>query len=143
MSGFFAGISGGLYAHFLKSAGPSTLELTLSFQVILWVIFGGIRTIYGPVAGVYILYLFMESARFIPELEEIRFMLFALILILTLLFMPQGLTVWFRDKTEVGCQRCKEQNSRLRDRCKACGAPLYFEAGNSDNIVKTQNNITY
>ncbi|MBM3157010.1 MAG: branched-chain amino acid ABC transporter permease, partial [Chloroflexi bacterium] len=47
LSGLFAGIAGGLYAHFVKAAGPSTLELLLSFQVIIWAVFGGIATIYG------------------------------------------------------------------------------------------------
>ncbi len=39
LSGFFAGLAGGLYVHFMRIAGPSTLELILSFQVIIWVIF--------------------------------------------------------------------------------------------------------
>lgn len=47
ISAFFAGIAGGLYAHFLRVAGPSNLELFFSFQPILWTIFGGIGTIYG------------------------------------------------------------------------------------------------
>src|SRR4030042_1239000 len=51
LSGFFAGISGGLYAHFMRIAGPSTLEVSLSFQVVIWAIFGGIVTIYGPVGA--------------------------------------------------------------------------------------------
>ena len=37
-------------------AGPSTLETALSFQVVIWGMFGGVATIYGPVAAVFILY---------------------------------------------------------------------------------------
>ena len=48
MSGFFAGVAGGLYAHFMRLAGPSGLEVGLSFQVIIWAVFGGMVTIYGP-----------------------------------------------------------------------------------------------
>jgi len=36
LSGFFAGLSGGLYAHFMRIAGPSTLEVGLSFTVVIW-----------------------------------------------------------------------------------------------------------
>ncbi len=51
LSGFFAGISGGLYAHYMRIAGPSTLEVGMSFSVVIWAVFGGIVTIYGPVGG--------------------------------------------------------------------------------------------
>ena len=124
LSAFFAGIAGGLYAHFIKIVGPSALELTFSFQAVLWVIFGGMGTIYGGVVGVYILYPIMEGLRFFPLGDEIRGVLFALILILTLLFMPEGIGVWIRDKIEVKCPRCKETNLSTRTHCRICHAPL-------------------
>jgi branched-chain amino acid transport system permease protein len=126
MSGFFAGIAGGLYAHYIRVAGPSTLELIFSIQVVLWTIFGGMGTIYGPVAGVFILYPLMEVIRFFPHGEEIRFILFSLILIFSLLFMPEGLTVWVRDKIETECTRCKVINMATRRTCRACRAPMYL-----------------
>jgi branched-chain amino acid transport system permease protein len=126
MSGFFAGIAGGLYAHYIRVAGPSTLELIFSIQVILWTIFGGMGTIYGPVAGVCILYPLTEFARTWPHGEEIRFIMLSLILILSLLFMPEGLTVWIRDRLEQECTRCKVTNASIRKTCRACRAPLYL-----------------
>ena len=56
LSGFFAGISGGLYAHFMRIAGPANLEVSMSFTVVIWAIFGGVVTIYGPIGAVFILY---------------------------------------------------------------------------------------
>jgi len=56
VAGFFAGIAGAFHAHFMRIAGPSNLDLILSFQAIIWTVFGGIASIYGPVVGVYILY---------------------------------------------------------------------------------------
>jgi len=58
---FFAGISGGLYAHFMRIAGPSTLDLSLSFSVVIYAFFGGIVTIYGPVGAVFILFQCLSS----------------------------------------------------------------------------------
>ena len=133
VSGFFAGIAGGLYAHCLRISGPSTLELFLSFQVILWTIFGGIRTIYGAVAGVYLLFILMELLRIHPVGDQIRFVIFALILIFTLLFMPEGLTTWIRDKIEIECNRCKISNAFTRNNCRACRAPLRLENQESIN----------
>jgi branched-chain amino acid transport system permease protein len=127
MSGFFSGIAGCLYCHYVKTVGPSTLELFISFQAILWTIFGGMGTIYGPVAGVFILYPLIEFIQLLPKGEEVRFIIFALILILTLLFMPQGMTTWVRDKIEIHCPRCKLINAIHRRTCRACRAPLHLE----------------
>ena len=121
LSGFFAGVAGGLYTHFIRIAGPSTLEVSLSFQAIIWAIFGGVVTIYGPIAGVFILYPLMEFLRILPQ---IRTLLFGLTVILILLFMPEGLTTWVRDKIEKECPRCKIRNIATRHTCRVCTAPL-------------------
>ena len=126
LSGLFAGIAGGLFAHFMKGAGPSTLELALSFQVIIWAVFGGIATIYGPIAGVFILYPLTEFGltRYLGELQEARLLILAVIVLLVLLFMPRGVTTWARDRTEKVCPRCKLQNVSRRSNCRVCTAEL-------------------
>lgn len=127
ISGFFAGIAGALYAHYMRVVGPSTLELLLSFNVILWTIFGGICTIYGAVTGVYILYLLVEFLRLSAVGGEVRFIIQAVLLILVLLFMPQGITTWVRDHIEEECPRCKLVNIATRRFCRGCGASLHPE----------------
>jgi len=128
MSGFFAGIAGGLYAHFMRLAGPSTLEVSLSFQVIIWSVFGGMVSIYGPIAGVFILNPLMEALRVFlenfPSLPEIRMFIFAALVLVTLLFMPEGLIPWVRDKLETECPRCKIRNVFYRQRCRVCDAVI-------------------
>ncbi|MCB2227577.1 MAG: hypothetical protein KQH53_12945 [Desulfarculaceae bacterium] len=128
LSGFFAGIAGGLYAHFMRLAGPSTLEVSLSFQVIIWSVFGGMVTIYGPIAGVFILNPLMEVLRLVlnnfPSLPEIRMFIFAALVLVTLLFMPEGLIPWVRDKLESECPRCKLRNIFFRRRCRVCDTSL-------------------
>jgi branched-chain amino acid transport system permease protein len=124
LSGFFAGIAGGLYVHYMKVAGPSTLELLLSFQVVIWAIFGGIATIYGPIAGVFILYVPLTLLESVPVVSEIRMLLIAIIVVLAMLFMPEGLTTWVRDKIEKVCPRCKIRNLGTRKSCRVCRAEL-------------------
>jgi len=121
LSGFFAGISGGLYAHFMRIAGPSTLEVSMSFTVVIWAIFGGIVTIYGPVAAVFILFPLLEFFRFWPEF---RMLMFALVILFILLYMPNGLIPWIRDKIETECPRCKIRNVATRKTCRVCTAAL-------------------
>jgi len=121
LSGFFAGISGGLYAHFMRIAGPSTLEVSMSFTVVIWAIFGGVVTIYGPVGAVFVLFPLLEFLRFWPEY---RTLMFAVVVLLILLYMPEGLFPWLRDKIETECPRCKIRNVATRKTCRICTAPL-------------------
>jgi len=121
LSGFFAGISGGLYAHFMRIAGPSNLEVSMSFTVVIWAVFGGVVTIYGPVGGVFILFPMLEFLRFWPEY---RMLMFALVILLILLYMPEGLLPWLRDKIEKECPRCKIRNVATRRTCRVCTAEL-------------------
>ena len=122
VGGFFAGVAGAFYAHFMRIADRSTLDLLLSFQVIIWTVFGGIASIYGPVVGVYTLHSLMEFLRVVPEL---RILIFAVIVVVILLFMPEGIAVWVRDKMERECPRCKLVNMALRRTCRACDTSLY------------------
>jgi len=123
IAGFFAGVAGALHAHFLRIAGPSNLDLTLSFQAIIWTVFGGITSIYGPVVGVYVLFPLMEFV--LRDIAEYRYLVFAGIVVVMLLFMPEGIAVWIRDKIERECPRCKLSNLAFRQTCRACDTRLY------------------
>lgn len=124
ISGFFAGIAGGLYVHLIRVAGPSIFELSFSFQPITWSVFGGVGTISGPIVGVYLLYPFIEFLRIIPEL---RMLIFPLIIIFVILFMPRGVTIKVREEIERECLRCKVINVITRRSCRACYASLHLE----------------
>ncbi|NOX32983.1 MAG: branched-chain amino acid ABC transporter permease [Deltaproteobacteria bacterium] len=121
LSAFFAGIAGGLYAHFMRITGPSTLEVALSFQVVIWGVFGGIATIWGSAGAVFILFPIMEFFRFWPEF---RMLIFSFIIIFILLYMPKGLLPWLRDQVEKECPRCKKKNISFRKTCRICTATL-------------------
>jgi branched-chain amino acid transport system permease protein len=121
LSGFFAGIAGGLYAHFMRIAGPSTLEVSLSFTVVIWAIFGGVVTIYGPVGAVFLLFPLLE---FLRVVQDYRTLIFAVVVLVILFYMPDGLFPWLRDKIEKECPRCKVRNIATRHTCRICTASL-------------------
>lgn len=125
IGGFFAGLAGALYAHIFRAAGPDLFALLTSFQVIIWVVFGGIVSIYGPVVGVYALYPLVELLRG-SAIYNYRFLIMTGVVILMLLFMPEGVAVWVRDKIERRCPRCKLTNVAWRRECRACGAALRY-----------------
>lgn len=124
LSAFAAGLAGALLAHFLRIAAPFMLETALSFQVVIWGIFGGVATIYGPVAAVFLLFPLVEWFGGFQGFGERRLLFFAAIVLLVLLFMPRGLTPWIRDKIETLCPRCKQRNAVWRRDCRLCSAPL-------------------
>ena len=148
VGGLFAGIAGALYPHVRGTIGPTTLSLTTSFLAVIWTIFGGIVSIYGPVVGVYILYplvylsldirhFFARAAagarsaplasffKVMETLAERPYLVLGVIVILVLLFMPEGLAVRIRDKIERRCPRCKLINAAWRRECRACSASLH------------------
>ena len=127
IGGFFAGIAGGLYAHHVTVAGPGTLGITMSFQAIMWVIFGGIVSIYGSVVGVFTLYPLVQFLYGTP-LRDYRFLIMTGAIILILLFMPEGIAVRIREKLERRCPRCKLSNAAWRRECRACSASLRYVA---------------
>jgi len=138
LSAAAAGYAGALLAHYLRVAGPSTLEVALSFQVVIWGIFGGVATIYGPVAAVFILYPLTEWLGSFRHFGELRLLIFAVIVLLVLLFMPRGLTPWVRDKIEAQCPRCKQRNFIFRKTCRLCGAPLQAQVTRAERLVGHQ-----
>ena len=133
-----AGFAGALFAHYLRVAGPSSLEVALSFQVVIWCIFGGVATIYGPVAAVFILYPMTEWLGSFKAFGELRLLIFAVIVLLVLLFMPRGLTPWVRDKIEAQCPRCKQRNGAWRRVCRLCGASLKAQVAGAQGLVGHQ-----
>ncbi|MBV8030023.1 MAG: branched-chain amino acid ABC transporter permease, partial [Betaproteobacteria bacterium] len=110
----------------------------LSFQVVIWGIFGGVATIYGPVAAVFLLYPLTEWLGSFRAFGELRLLIFAVIVLLVLLFMPRGLFPWVRDRLEVLCPRCKQRNPFARKRCRLCGAPLEAEVSRAERLVGHQ-----
>lgn len=95
ISAFFAGIAGGLFAHFITFIDPSIFsmgELILLFSML---IVGGLASVKGAAIGTIILYVIPESLRFVGMppaiLGPMREIIFALILLLILIYRPRGI----------------------------------------------------
>jgi branched-chain amino acid transport system permease protein len=89
LSGLFAGLAGVLYALQNRFAAPDFVFFTVSGDVVIYNIMGGMGTLVGPIAGAAFFYLLRELfSRFFTEVYLIPV---GIIFILMIIFMPQGL----------------------------------------------------
>jgi branched-chain amino acid transport system permease protein len=88
ISAYFAAVAGSLYAHFITFIQPGVFGLSTSILLLCMVVLGGMGTVFGPVAGATILFLLPEFLQAFADYQEL---IYGLLLILTLIFRPQGI----------------------------------------------------
>jgi branched-chain amino acid transport system permease protein len=88
LSTFIAGLAGGLYAGFVRFLGPDLAREYHTFDMIAFVLVGGIGTLMGPVLGAVALTWVTQSLQF---LENYRMIVFGPMLILLVMFFPHGI----------------------------------------------------
>jgi len=95
LSGFFAGLGGVLYALQNKFAAPDFVFFTVSGEVVIYNVMGGMGTLVGPVAGAAFFLLLKEGvSRYFTEYYLIPV---GIIFTAMVIFMPRGLLgVWRR-----------------------------------------------
>ena len=88
ISAAFAGLGGALYAHYQLQVSPQLFAVVTSITIITMVYVGGMGTIFGPVGGALLLTVMTEGLR---DFGEWRLMIYSLLLIFILFFLPNGI----------------------------------------------------
>ncbi|MES2511522.1 MAG: branched-chain amino acid ABC transporter permease [Pseudomonadota bacterium] len=83
-----AGFAGGLYGHYITFVRPDTFNVLISIYAVMFVILGGTNNFWGAALGAIIMTILPEQVTF---MREWRPSVFALTIIVLLLFRPQGL----------------------------------------------------
>ena len=91
VSAFFAGLAGALYAHYVGTVNANRFGVDQMVYVLIWAIVGGTATFYGPIIGVVALTVLNEVVLRAFQLDEMRPMFYGAILIVSILFLPNGL----------------------------------------------------
>jgi len=93
ISAALAGVAGGLSGQlFANPLNPQNLNFVKSIEVIVMIVLGGIGSITGAVFGATTLTILPEALRtFDQQFPGLRMVLYALLLILLMIFRPQGL----------------------------------------------------
>lgn len=85
---FFAGLSGGLYAHLRTTISPEGFNFLKSFDIVVIVILGGMGSTAGVILAAIVLTVLNE---FLRDAEQYRMIVFSLLLIIMMIVRPQGL----------------------------------------------------
>jgi len=103
----FAGVAGVLFAHYNKFLSTNDFQFIKSFEIIIMIVIGGMGSMTGAILGAIIVTLLPELLRQLPDIQvgattfkfaDLRLVIFALILILTMILRPQGIL----GTTEIG-----------------------------------------
>jgi branched-chain amino acid transport system permease protein len=84
------GMAGAIQAHYVLVISPHDLGFFVSLNFIIFLLFGGLQTLWGPVFGAVLLTVLPEVLRFT---NEYRLILYGLIIVVVVLRRPDGLLV--------------------------------------------------
>lgn len=93
----FAGIGGGVYAHFIGFLSPGTFDFLVGFNPLIIVVFGGLGSMTGSIAASFGWIFFLEGllrvvlSQLGTDAPTWRFVLYPITLLLLMLLRPQGL----------------------------------------------------
>lgn len=91
-SAFFTGLAGAFYMNYMAYIDPHVvfnLE-SISIMMILAVMLGGAGTLWGPALGATVYVILAEVFRTIPVIKEAHVLIFSLIVIFIIMFLPDG-----------------------------------------------------
>ncbi|WP_079509029.1 branched-chain amino acid ABC transporter permease [Mesobacillus jeotgali] len=110
LSTFFAGLSGALYASFIRFIGPDIGNIVITFDLLTYLLIGGIGTLSGPIVGTVLVVWISQQLQF---LQDYRMLIFGPVLTLLVIFYPRGIAGavggWSLKRAEK-----KLQNSKVR-----------------------------
>lgn len=92
------GMAGAAQAHYLLVVTPSQLGFFVSLNFIIFLLFGGLQTLAGPVLGAVVLTALPEALRFA---SEYRLIIYGFIIVIVMLWRPDGLLA----RTPLGAPR--------------------------------------
>jgi branched-chain amino acid transport system permease protein len=102
ISAFFAGIAGGLFAHFVPIINPGSFTWVKSMEVVVMIVAGGLGSSTGAILAAVALTLLPEGLRSLftslggsastaQRVDQIRMPIYGLLLVVLMLVRPQGL----------------------------------------------------
>ena len=102
LSAIFASVAGSLYAHYIRLVSPGSFGFHKSIVLVTMVVVGGMASIWGSIFGAALLTTLPYFLNYLGkdvltslggyDIVEIEIIVYGLILMLIMIFMPEGLT---------------------------------------------------
>jgi branched-chain amino acid transport system permease protein len=99
ISSALAGVAGVLFGHYTKFLSTNDFTFIRSFEIIIMIVLGGMGSITGAIMGAAVITILPEALRQLPTVAlfgkqfnfaDLRLVIYAAMLILIMLFRPQG-----------------------------------------------------
>ncbi len=105
LSAVYASVAGSLYAHFINFIAPPTFSVVASIQFLVMVAVGGSQSVWGAILGATVMTFMSEGVRYVVPLlmeggGQVEVVVYGLVLILVMMFMPKGLIAAFGSWSE-------------------------------------------
>ncbi|MFF4617039.1 branched-chain amino acid ABC transporter permease [Nonomuraea jabiensis] len=108
LSAAFAGLAGGIYCFYTGYVAPGSFPVLISIQYIVMAVVGGLGTIWGAVVGATAITLLVQGLNSLAALpgmpsyapSVLSYAVYALVLILVVLFLPRGLLPAFSGRLD-------------------------------------------
>ena len=96
LSAIFASVAGSLYAYWVNFVNPGPFGFAFSIHLVVMVVVGGAATLWGPLVGAAALTVLAQALSRLGSIyapaKDLDVVLFGVLLIVVLLFMPRGLS---------------------------------------------------
>jgi branched-chain amino acid transport system permease protein len=123
VSAAIAGAAGTLYAHYVRIVDPDVFLFIYTVTMVIMVVTGGKGTLAGPLVGGFIFGLLPEVLRSFEIGPEVQWVIYGVLMVLLLHFLPQGIVPaihawWERQSARmaIGGRRIDRQLSPLAAR---------------------------
>jgi branched-chain amino acid transport system permease protein len=83
-----SGLAGALFAHATSYISPADFTYHRAVEILVFAVFGGSEVLFGPVFGAMLLTVLPELLR---SISDYRYIIYGILLVLTMVFRPQGL----------------------------------------------------
>jgi len=100
VSAAMAGAAGALYAHYIRIVDPDVFLFLYTVTMVIMVITGGKGTLAGPIVGGLIFGLLPEALRALEIRPEVQWILYGVLMVLVLYFLPAGIVPALRQWRE-------------------------------------------
>ena len=109
------GFAGFLFAYLNRYISPDTFAAGKSTMFMSMMMLGGSGTLFGPLLGAVLVTLVMEVLRNLPGSGAYLQMSYGIILLVVMMFMPQGISGWIADARFKRMKKQLEQQGGMKD----------------------------